>query len=95
MSSLLTLTASTFLAQFDNKAIVLDFEGLHYGSNEVVPYHIAKANLQHKRQTAGAYVDQCMTEKHGGERKNWPQIAQQFVADRPTDRASQSRKRPQ
>lgn len=91
MSSLLTLTASAFLAQFDNHAVVLHFEGLHYAQNEVVPYHIAKANIQRSRQTAGDYVGQYMIERHGRERENWPQLARQFVHDRPSNDASPSR----
>jgi hypothetical protein len=75
----LTLTASAVLAKLDNHPVVLHFEGLHYASDEVVPPHIAKANLQRWRQTASEYVEHYMTERHGGERKNWPQIARQFV----------------
>ena len=94
MSSLLTLTASAFLAKLDNCPIVLHFEGLHYAGDEVVPPHIAKGNLQPSRQTASEYVGHYMTERHGDEQKNWPQMARQFVLAPPSDRASQSRNIP-
>lgn len=82
MSALLTLTASAFLARLDEQTILLHFEGLHYASNEVVPYHIAK-HFRRTRQTAAEYVARYMSERHGGERGDWPQLAQQFVPDRP------------
>jgi len=83
MSSLLTLSASAFLARIDSKSIILHFEGLHYTSSEVVPYHIAKSHFRPNRQTAAEYVARYMTERHGGERGGWPQLAQHFVSDRP------------
>lgn len=82
MSSLLTLTASAFLARLDARTIILHFEGLHYTSSEVVPYHIAKSHFRIARQTGAEYVARYMTERHGGERMDWPQLAQQFVPDR-------------
>jgi hypothetical protein len=94
MSSLLTLTTSAFLAKLDNHPIVLHFEGLHYASDEVVPRHIAQANLERSRQTASEFVGHYMTQRHGGERKNWPQIAQQFVLAPAPYPASQSRNIP-
>lgn len=81
MSSLLTLTASAFLAKLDGRTIILHFEGLHYTSSEVVPYHIARSNFWHLRQTAAEYVARYMTERHGGTRGSWPQLAQQFVPE--------------
>lgn len=79
MSPLLTLTASAFLAKLDARTILLHFEGLHYTSSEVVPHRIAKANVQPARQTAAEYVARYMTQRHGGRRGDWPQLAQLFV----------------
>ena len=79
MSPLLTLTASAFLAKRDTRTIILHFEGLHYTSSDVVPHHIARAIVQPARQTAAEYVARYMTQRHGGKRGDWPQLAQLFV----------------
>jgi hypothetical protein len=80
MASVLSLPGFANLVSMKEGEVVLIFNGLRYGRDEVVPTALLSVvNFAETSCSASVYVEHCMTRKFGADRHGWPALAQEFV----------------